>query len=159
VLAARLEEQRAAGELQDRLRHVEREREEYERELFTIAMRSQRPLTESIKVVYQIGATADHDRTIVFHESVATDPALPIRWAIIRAWSDGQGAVVRSWRELRDIQAFELGPVDSGVQTPMRVLDVGIHDRSLAALAFFNTELTTVPRRWTWAYTWPGTWA
>jgi hypothetical protein len=99
------------------------------------------------------------DRTTFFYEGVADDTALPIRWTILKAWADGPGTTdMASFRELVDVEAYELWPDPATVPTRMAILDVGRHDRALLGLAFFNTELTTVPRRWKWSYTWPGTW-
>lgn len=147
----------ATRELKGQLNVAERQHRQYQDELFAIAVRSMRPMSESLRIRYEIGANPMRDRTTVIHESVARDPDRPIRWTILKAWADGNAAKMPSFRELFDVEAFEIDP-SSRAEAPMRILDVGPHDRALCALALFNSELTIVPRHWRWSYCWPGMW-
>lgn len=131
---------------------------DYQFVLSRIATSSSRPLIESCKVQYRIGENASGDRTTLFGETAAGDTAQPIRWSIVRAWAHGAGsAQFSSFVDLVDLEAYELWP-DGAEPTRMLLLDLGEHRQHLLGLLWFSSEVSDVPRRWKWSFTWPGMW-
>ncbi len=138
------------------LKRAVSERSKYEQTFRNVIERSPRALSEEREITLMIGDSDVSDHT---REDWVTRPingTQPVIWHLMAAGVEGAAPRRQSFRQLRDVQAFE---VQKGKTRRLEPLAIGMKGGKVWAAAAFDAAIEAGDaRKWWFEYSWADQW-